>query len=178
MQSDVAKHLSETYGDRAWGVCSLAEPTSLRWPVHGTRLDPSYPYIDAEVTWACRREYAATAVDIIARRTRLSFLNAEASLDALPRVIDLMAQELGWSKRRMNQEFQDATDFLVSMGISKARTEHLTLEDVRRGRQKVHLAIEDVLLSRTVFTSAELEDLKVRFRSPKSLLPPLFRAQR
>ena len=66
-QADVAKHLAETYGDRAWGVCSkhsgswlvgfdvdplcagMAEPTGLRWPVHGTRLDPGFPYIDAEV---------------------------------------------------------------------------------------------------------------------------------
>ena len=74
----------------------MATESGLRWPVHGTRLDPSYPYIDAEVRWACRREYAATAVDVIARRTRLSFLNAEAALDALPKVIDIMAIELGW----------------------------------------------------------------------------------
>ncbi|KAM0756372.1 DAO-domain-containing protein [Meredithblackwellia eburnea MCA 4105] len=164
LESDVAKHLTDTYGDRAWGVCSMAEPTGMRWPVHGTRLDPVYPYIDAEVKWACRREYAQTAVDVIARRTRLSFLNAEAALEALPKVIDIMAIELGWSKNRMNQEFKDATAFLESMGIARSRTDGLSLDDVRRGKHRVNLAIEDEVLSRTVFSAAELDELKAKFR--------------
>ena len=46
------------------------------------------------------REYAATAVDILARRTRLAFLNVRAAEEALPRVIELMARELGWSKQK------------------------------------------------------------------------------
>ncbi|KAK4705827.1 glycerol-3-phosphate dehydrogenase, partial [Phenoliferia sp. Uapishka_3] len=159
LESDVAQHLSETYGDRAWGVCSMAKPTGLRWPVHGNRLDPTFPYIDAEVTWACRREYAQKAVDVIARRTRLSFLNAEAALDALPKVIDIMATELGWSKSRMNQEFQDATAFLESMGIARTRTIGLTLEDVRDGKHKVPRGVDDY--KKAVFTASEVEELKV-----------------
>ena len=111
----------------------MAEPTGLRWPVHGKRLDPVYPYIEAEVTWACRREYAATAVDVIARRTRLSFLNSEAALEALPKVIDMMSKELGWNKERMEKEFREGTDFLQSMGLSAKRMEGYTLEDVRAG---------------------------------------------
>lgn len=111
----------------------MAEPTGLTWPVHGTRIDPVFPYIDAEIKWAVRREYAATAVDIIARRTRLSFQNAEAALEALPLVIDMMAVELGWEKERMNAEFLDATQFLLSMGLSKKRIAGLTLDLVRQG---------------------------------------------
>jgi glycerol-3-phosphate dehydrogenase len=111
----------------------MAEPTGLTWPVHGTRIDPVFPYIDAEIKWACRREYAATAVDVIARRTRLSFQNAEAALEALPLVIDMMAVELGWGKERMNKEFTDATQFLLSMGLSTKRIAGLTLDLVREG---------------------------------------------
>ena len=133
LQVDVAQHLADTYGDRAWAVCSMAEPTGLRWPVHGIRLDPVYPYIEAEVTFACRREYAATAVDVIARRTRLSFLNSEAALEALPKVIDMMSKELGWNKERMEKEFREGTEFLQSMGLSAKRMEGYTLEDVRAG---------------------------------------------
>ncbi|GAA6041779.1 hypothetical protein JCM8097_007156 [Rhodosporidiobolus ruineniae] len=163
LESDVAKHLTDTYGDRAWGVCSLAPPTGLRFPVHGTRLDPVYPYIDAEVTWACRREYAATAVDVIARRTRLSFLNSEAALESLPTVIDIMAKELGWDEDRKNKEFKDATVFLGSMGLAQSRLEKLTLADVRDGRHKHHLARDEDLIARTVFTVDELKTLKKRF---------------
>lgn len=89
-----------------------------------------------QVTWACRREYAATAVDVIARRTRLSFLNSEAALEVLPRVIDMMSTELGWDHKRREKEFTDACEFLESMGLARARTEGLTIEDVREGRHK------------------------------------------
>ncbi|KAK4047481.1 mitochondrial glycerol-3-phosphate dehydrogenase [Microbotryomycetes sp. JL201] len=164
LESDVAKHLADEYGDRAWAVCSMAEPTGLRWPVHGTRLDTSYPYIDAEVKWACRREYASKAVDVIARRTRLSFLNAEAALEALPKVIDLMAVELGWSKKRQQQEFKEATKFLSSMGLAESRVGKLTMDDVRAGRHKQHLEIEDEVLARTIFNPDELQQLKSKFQ--------------
>ncbi|POY70660.1 putative Glycerol-3-phosphate dehydrogenase [Rhodotorula taiwanensis] len=163
LEVDVARHLAEEYGDRAWGVCSMAKPTGLRFPVHGTRIDPVYPYIDAEVTWACRREYAATAVDVIARRTRLSFLNSEAALEALPTVIDIMSKELGWDSKRQDQEFRDATRFLTSMGLSWKRLENLTLADVREGRHREVLAGDDDYLARTVFSPGELKTLRKRF---------------
>ena len=68
LETEVAKHLTDTYGDRAWNVCEMAEATGQRWPIHGKRIDPVYPYIEAEVRYATRREYAQSAVDVIARR--------------------------------------------------------------------------------------------------------------
>lgn len=38
-----------------------------------------------------------TAVDMIARRVRLAFLNVQAAQEALPEIVDIMAEELGWS---------------------------------------------------------------------------------
>lgn len=143
----------------------MSEPTGLRWPVHGIRLDPNYPYIEAEVTWACRREYAATAVDVIARRTRLAFLCSEAALEALPTVIGIMSKELGWNTVRMEKEFRDGCEFLESMGLSAKRMEGYTLDDIRAGRHKQQLAIEDNLISRTFFSISELADLKSKFKS-------------
>ncbi len=49
MDSQVAKHLSETYGDRAFTVGKLAQLTGKRWPIVGKRLHEEYPYIEAEV---------------------------------------------------------------------------------------------------------------------------------
>jgi glycerol-3-phosphate dehydrogenase len=69
------------------------------------------------VRYAVRHEYAQTAVDVIARRTRLSFLNAQASLNALPRVVDIMAEEFNWSLSRKRQELKNGTAFLASMGL-------------------------------------------------------------
>jgi len=45
------------------------------------------------------REYACTAVDMIARRLRLAFLNVQAAQEALPAIVDIMAEELKWSDK-------------------------------------------------------------------------------
>ena len=37
---------------------------------------------------------------MLARRTRLSFINVHAAQEALPRVVEMMAQELKWSDER------------------------------------------------------------------------------
>ena len=46
--------------------------------------------IEAEVRYATRCEYAQTAIDFIARRSRLAFQNNRVALATLPRVIDIM----------------------------------------------------------------------------------------
>ena len=63
----VAQHLTENYGDRAWAVASLASLASTGpWPL-GRRLVPGYPYIEAEVRYACRSEYACSATVSLVR---------------------------------------------------------------------------------------------------------------
>ena len=46
------------------------------------------------------REYACRAIDVLARRTRLAFTDVHAAKEALPRIVDIMAEELGWSEQR------------------------------------------------------------------------------
>lgn len=43
LETEVARHLSDNYGDRAWTVCEYMEPTGERWPLYGKRLNPIYP---------------------------------------------------------------------------------------------------------------------------------------
>jgi glycerol-3-phosphate dehydrogenase len=105
----------------------MATPTGQTWPLHGVPLSPLYPYIEAEARYACRHEYAQTAVDFVARRTRISFLNVQATLETLPRVIEIMGEELGWDKGRREWEFDNAQEFLKSMGlpeVSNSRKGH------------------------------------------------------
>jgi glycerol-3-phosphate dehydrogenase len=89
--------------------------------LHGVRLSPLYPYIEAEARYAVRCEYALTATDFIARRTRLSFLNVQVTLECLPRIIDIMGEELGWSQSKKEKEFEDSLWFLRSMGLPEVR---------------------------------------------------------
>lgn len=134
LDMDVAKHLASDYGDRAWDVAALAAPTdnTEHYPLRGQRLSSLFPFIDGEVRYAVRSEYAQTAVDVLARRTRLSFLNAQAALHALPNVIDIMAQELKWSQHRKEVEWKDTVTFLASMGLPSDMLE-ITREQVLRG---------------------------------------------
>ncbi|KAJ5563856.1 FAD dependent oxidoreductase-domain-containing protein [Penicillium frequentans] len=148
LETDVAKHLTESYGDRAWQVAALSSPTNARFPVRGQRISALYPFVDGEVRYAIRHEYAQTAVDVIARRTRLAFLNAEAALEALPTVIDLMAEELSWSNQRKEVEWKDSMSYLRSMGLPK-NFQSLSREDVQNGRVQVLDEIEHKAVIRT-----------------------------
>ncbi|KAI1104448.1 FAD dependent oxidoreductase-domain-containing protein [Jackrogersella minutella] len=117
VETEVAKHLTESYGDRAWTVAAMCKPTDLRFPARGERISRLYPFVDGEIRYAIANEYAQTAVDILARRTRLAFLNAQAALECLPKIIDIMSQELKWDRTRQEREWKDTVAFLQSMGL-------------------------------------------------------------
>lgn len=134
LDPQVASHLANSYGDRAFAVAKLAELTGKRWPVVGNRLHPELPYIRAEIRFAVR-EYACTAVDVIARRLRLSFLNVAAAEEAMPQIIEIMSQELKWSKSEAQKQQEAAMNFLKHQMGSQAGKEfyepaELTLEEV------------------------------------------------
>ncbi|KAG7670407.1 hypothetical protein Ndes2526A_g00159 [Nannochloris sp. 'desiccata'] len=103
----VAKYLASAYGDRAHEITHLAEEFKL-----GRRLVRGYPVIEAEVVYTCRHEYCETPEDFVARRTRLAFLDRPATLEALPRVVELMAAEKGWSRGQQKAELHRAKEFL------------------------------------------------------------------
>lgn len=144
IETEVARHLARSYGDRSVLVAELCEDTCQRWPLHGKRLHHLYPYDEAEVIYACRQEHAQSAIDILARRTRLAFLSVQAAREALPRVIELMAKELNWSSTECKRQRQECEIFLESMGLL------------------------EVLPNRSQFTKDELHSLHSKFDQLKS----------
>ena len=148
LETDVAQHLTGSYGDRAWQVAALSSPTDVRFPVRGKRLSALYPFVDGEVRYAIRHEYAQTAVDVIGRRTRLAFLNAEAALESLPGVIDLMAEELRWDTNRKNLEWKESVQYLATMGLPQSLL-GLTRAEVEKGKVKDVEITERKTFSRT-----------------------------
>ena len=92
VDTEVAKHLAHCYGTKAIQVCKNISGS-------GKRLAKEFPYIEADVKFAVQ-EYACTVVDVLARRTRLAFLNVEVARDVVPRVVEIMAKELGWSRAK------------------------------------------------------------------------------
>jgi glycerol-3-phosphate dehydrogenase len=100
------------------------EPSGSDFSVYGTdeeqiRLisnqDPSYneklvnghPYTIAEVVWAVRSEMARTVEDVLARRLRLLFLDANAAIRAAPGVAKIISDELGFDSDKMQQQLND-----------------------------------------------------------------------
>ncbi|XP_067315340.1 glycerol-3-phosphate dehydrogenase, mitochondrial isoform X2 [Pseudorasbora parva] len=125
LENEVAQHLAATYGGRAFDVAKMAHVTGKRWPILGKRLVSEFPYIESEVQYAIK-EYACTAIDVIARRTRLGFLNVQAADEALPRIVAIMGKELKWTEQKMKEELEAAQKFLhLEMGY-KARSEQLS----------------------------------------------------
>lgn len=124
LEKEVAQHLASTYGGKAFDVAKMAQVTGQRWPIVGKRLVSEFPYIESEVLYAIK-EYACSAIDVIARRTRLGFLNVQAADEALPRIVQIMAKELDWSQERSTAELEAARKFLYHEMGYRARSEQL-----------------------------------------------------
>ncbi|MCV4754011.1 hypothetical protein OFC37_31605, partial [Escherichia coli] len=75
---------------------------------YGERLAAAWPYLEAEVVYSTRFEMAHTPLDILARRTRLAFLDTLAALAAVPRVSELMGRELGWNPQETTRQAEAA----------------------------------------------------------------------
>lgn len=95
-------HLLSSYGDRAAEVCVQGGAGGLR------PLVPTHPYLEADVLWGARREWAQTVLDVLARRTRLAFLDRAAARAAVPRVAALLAGELAWTVAERQRQEADA----------------------------------------------------------------------
>jgi len=99
---DIAEHLNHAYGDRAESVAALTAQGL------GKRLSDGYPYIEAEVVWAAREERAESVMDVLARRTRLAFLDRAGATHCIERVVELLAGVLEWDATRRKREHGEA----------------------------------------------------------------------
>ena len=120
LPEDVSAHLVKSYGTRALQVAEWVRAGYLDTkPGKAKRLHSRYPFLEAEVIFAVDQEYALKPMDILARRTRLAFLDTEAARAAVPRVVKLMGDLLGWSWRQRTMEKAEALAFLETMNVEK-----------------------------------------------------------
>jgi len=95
----------EVYGADAEKIRALADAT----PSLAAQLHPDLPYIAAEVVWAAREEMARSVEDVLARRTRALFLNANAAIAMAQPVAKLLAAELGRDQAWADAQVEDFT---------------------------------------------------------------------
>jgi len=111
-----AKHLACAYGMHAFEVCELAEPTTKTWPRFGNLLLEGFPYLECEIAYVCRNEMVCTLTDMLTLRTRLAYLNKDAALAIAPKMADLMAKEMNWSRSEKKRQLEEAMSVLKTFG--------------------------------------------------------------
>lgn len=89
-QSNGDSHLNAYGSDR-----QHIETLQRQNPILKEKLHASFPHTAAEVVWCARNEMAETVEDILSRRLRVLFIDANAAIEMSPKVAHLLAVELG-----------------------------------------------------------------------------------
>ncbi|HET7586346.1 MAG TPA: glycerol-3-phosphate dehydrogenase [Gemmatimonadaceae bacterium] len=90
--TDVATHLVHSYGSEWRAVWALA----ARDRALAERLEPSLPYIAAELRWGVEHELALTLGDLLIRRTHVAFETRDHGRAVAARAAQIIAPILGW----------------------------------------------------------------------------------
>ena len=81
------------------------------------QLDDQFPYKEVHVVWSVREEMAMTVEDVMARRLRILFLNAQTAIKLTPRVAALLARELNcdeqWIQSQVKEFSQLAQNYTI-----------------------------------------------------------------
>ena len=64
-------------------------------PAWAEKIDSAYGFTYSQVIWAIRDEMAMTLDDVLARRVRLLYIDAQKSIELAPKVAKIMAEEMG-----------------------------------------------------------------------------------
>jgi glycerol-3-phosphate dehydrogenase len=73
------------------------------------KIHSNFEYTKAQIIWAVRYEMAQTVEDVLARRIRMLFLDANAAIEAAPIVAKLMATEMNENGDWMKEQVQSFT---------------------------------------------------------------------
>jgi glycerol-3-phosphate dehydrogenase len=103
-------HLLNRYGSMISEVLELiTEDKKLAQP-----LDPSLPYLKAEIVYAVTHEGAMSIDDVISRRTRLAFEAPSAGMELVDEVAALIAPYLGWGAKEKKASIAEYRDQVES----------------------------------------------------------------
>jgi glycerol-3-phosphate dehydrogenase len=100
--ASVAGRLVHAHGDQWRDVWALAEQA----PTLAERIEPSRPYLLAELRWAVDHELAFTLADLLVRRIPMAFETRDHGRAAARRVAPLVGEWLGWDESRLGAEIE------------------------------------------------------------------------
>jgi glycerol-3-phosphate dehydrogenase len=86
----------------------------LQWqkdkPEYAEKLHKDFEFTVGEVVWAVRKEMARTIDDVLARRIRILYLDANASVSIAKQVATIMAKELKKDKKWEEEQVHEYTE--------------------------------------------------------------------
>ncbi len=94
---ELKNHLKETYGDQINEVLELIKID----PNLKERISSKYPFIKAQIVYACHHEMITKPRDFLARRIRLEILDWTECLAVIKTVSEIMAKELEWEEEKL-----------------------------------------------------------------------------
>jgi glycerol-3-phosphate dehydrogenase len=104
---------TDIYGSDRDEILSLEEEN----PAYRKKLHEDFEFTIGQVIWAVRKEMARTIEDVLARRIRVLFLDAKASVAMAPLVAEIMADELnkdkGWEERQVHEYTEMAKNYIL-----------------------------------------------------------------
>ncbi len=103
---DVRARLAEAYGAHADRVVEIAAES----PQLDERIDPTLPYLWAEIVHAARHERARALTDLLVRRVPIFRDATDQGLGVAAQAATLAARELGWDDARRDRELADYRD--------------------------------------------------------------------
>eukprot|EP00596_Hydrurales_sp_CCMP1899_P002007 CAMPEP_0119052738 /NCGR_PEP_ID=MMETSP1177-20130426/73929_1 /TAXON_ID=2985 /ORGANISM="Ochromonas sp, Strain CCMP1899" /LENGTH=512 /DNA_ID=CAMNT_0007032401 /DNA_START=868 /DNA_END=2406 /DNA_ORIENTATION=+ len=138
---DTANRLAKAYGGRAYDVLDISK-NELGYHNQEGKLVTGHAYLEAEIIYACRHEWASQADDFVARRTRLAFVNKDLTISLIPKIVSLMGKELKWDASRQKQEITRCLDYMRHFGGQRAarlpNTARIsTIDDVTEAFKKI-----------------------------------------
>lgn len=98
----IAARLVHAHGSEWRNVWSIAEQE----PALKERIEPSRPYVMAELRWAVEHELAFTLADLFVRRIPLAFETRDHGRAAVRRVASFVAEWLGWNDLQVGEELE------------------------------------------------------------------------
>ncbi len=98
----MAARLVHAHGDEWREVWALAE----REPALAERIEPSRPYVMAELRWAVEHELAFTLADLLVRRVPVAFETRDHGRAAAKRAAPFVAAWLGWNDGQLAEELE------------------------------------------------------------------------
>jgi glycerol-3-phosphate dehydrogenase len=111
VSEDIISYLAKRYGHRALMILEKMSDNRST----SVRIENGYPYTPAEIEHVIQSEFVVKPIDVLMRRLRISFTEANVAKKILPVVIELFAKIHVWDAKREEEEHKTSIALLEKM---------------------------------------------------------------